>query len=197
VPDLPRNRLPHERTLATSPFPGDDGTPHRTVRDALARFSTTREPDDYLRAIAALCGDRLMVPVVATATSLAATSGVLVSDKTPDGLASDKTPDGLVSDKEAEMAVVLLQRPDGGRALLGFTGVDALQAWDARARPVPVTLDKVAGTAAAEGAVAVLVDAAGPYPLVVEGEVMAALAQGHRLVELADGFGWVMTAPAE
>lgn len=129
-----------------------------------------------------------MVPVVATATSLAATSG---------GLVSDQTTGGLVSDKEAEMAVVLLQRRDGGKALLGFTGVDALQAWDARARPVPVTLDKVAGTAAAEGAVAVLVDAAGPYPLVVEGEVMAALAQGHRLVELADGFGWVMTAPAE
>jgi hypothetical protein len=149
------------------------------VRDALARFATTREPDDYLRAVAALCGDRLMVPVVATATSIGTTHG------------------GLASDKEAEMAVVMLQRPDGSRALLGFTGVDSLQAWDARARPVPVTLDKVAETAAAEGAVAVLVDAAGPYPLVVEGEVMAALAQGHRLVELEDGFGWAVTAAAE
>jgi hypothetical protein len=43
----------------------------------------------------------------------------------------------------------------------------------------------------------VLVDAAGPYPLVVEGEVLAALARGHRLVELEDGFGWAMTEPTE
>ena len=62
--------------------------------------------------------------------------------------------------------------------MLGFTGLDSLQAWDARARPVPVTVDKVAETAAAEGAVAVLVDVAGPHPLVLEGEVLDALAAG-------------------
>ena len=49
------------------------------------------------------------------------------------------------------MAVVMMQRADGGKALLGFTGLDALQAWDARARPVPVTLDKVAETAVGRG----------------------------------------------
>jgi hypothetical protein len=118
-----------------------------------------------------------LVPVVATATTLGTTTG------------------GLSSDKEAEMAVVMMQRADGGKALLGFTGLDALQSWDARARPVPVTLDKVAETAAAEDAVAVLVDVAGPHPLVLEGEVLAALAQGHRLVDLGDGFGWAMATP--
>ena len=92
------------------------------------------------------------------------------------------------------MAVVMLQRTDGGKAMLGFTGLDALQAWDARARPVPVTVDKVAETAAAEGAVAVLVDVAGPHPLVLDGEVLDALARGHRLVDLGDGFGWAMPA---
>lgn len=142
----------------------------------MARFATTSGSDDYLRAIAALGGDRLLVPVVATATRLGATTG------------------GLASDKEAEMAVVMLERADGGRALLGFTGLDSMRAWDPRARPVPVTIDKVAQTAAAEGAVAVLVDAAGPHPLVLEGEVLDALARGQRLVELGDGFGWAIAA---
>lgn len=167
---------PHERALAPSPFPGDDGAPRADVREALGRFAATSEPTDYLRAVAALCGDRLLVPVVATATQVGTTVG------------------GLASDKEAEMAVVLLQRADGGKAMLGFTGLDALQAWDSRARPVPVTVDKVAETATAEGAVAVLVDVAGPHPLVLEGEVLDALARGHRLVDLADGFGWAMPA---
>lgn len=175
----PNGHAPHERTLSPSAFPGDDGAAHSGVRDALARFAATRSPDDYLRAVAHLCGDRLLVPVVATATSLGVTTG------------------GLASDKEAEMAVVMMQRPDGGKALLGFTGLDALRAWDARARPVPVTLDKVAETALAEDAVAVLVDFAGPAPLVLEGEVLAGLARGHRLVDLGDGFGWALPGATE
>lgn len=175
-PTTPNGHAPHERALAPSPFPGDDGAPQAAVREALGRFAATYEPADYLRAVAALCGDRLLVPVVATVTQVGHTVG------------------GLSSDKEAEMAVVLLQRADGGKAMLGFTGLDALQAWDARARPVPVTVDKVAETATAEGAVAVLVDVAGPHPLVLEGEVLDALARGHRLVDLADGFGWAMPA---
>ena len=168
----------HERTLAPSPFPGDDGVARPEVRAALARFAGSHAPDDYLRAVVVLCGDRLLVPVVATATRLGTTAG------------------GLTSDKEAEMAVVMMQRADGGKALLGFTGLDALQSWDSRARPVPVTLDKVAETAEAENAVAVLVDVAGPHPLVIEGEVLAGLAQGHRLVDLGDGFGWARAATA-
>ena len=166
----------HERTLAPSPFPGDDGAAPEQVRTALARFATSRTPDDYLRAVAVLCGNRVLVPVVATATRLGTTTG------------------GLTSDKEAEMAVVMMQRADGGKALLGFTGLDALHTWDPQARPVPVTLDKVAETALAERAMAVLIDVAGPHPLVIEGEVLAALAQGHRLVDLGDGFGWAMSA---
>lgn len=148
------------------------------MRAALARFADTGESADYLRAVAELCGDRLLIPVVSTATSVAVTGA------------------GLAADKEAEMAVAMLRRPDGGRALLGFTGLDSLRRWDPNARPAPATLDQVAGTAAAESAVAVLVDVAGPHPLVVEGEVLAELAAGHRLVELDEGFGWAMPAVA-
>jgi hypothetical protein len=167
-----------ERTLAPSPFPGDDGSASPSTRERLARAAAGPEPTDYLRAVAALCTDRLLVPIVATATRLGTTTG------------------GLASDKEAEMAVVMLRTPDGRQALLAFTGLDALQAWQSAARPVPVTLDRAAKTALAEGASAVLVDCAGPAALVIEGEVLASLAAGHRLVETVDGeFGWAMAAP--
>jgi hypothetical protein len=165
----------HERLLAPSPFPGDDGLATPGTRRALAAAVGAADPADYLRAVAALCEDRLLVPVVATATRVGQTVG------------------GLTSDKEAEMSVVMLQAADGRRALLAFTGLDSLQAWQADARPVPVTLDKAAQTARAEGVAALLVDFAGPHPLVLDGEVLASLAAGHRLVETGPAaFGWVV-----
>jgi SseB protein N-terminal domain len=120
----------------------------------------------------------MLIPVVATVTRLGQTTG------------------GLASDKEAEMAVVLLQAHNGRRAMLGFTGLDSLQAWQAKnARPVPVTLDIAAKTARAEGAVALVIDIAGPGALVIEGEVLDKLAAGHRLLETEpDVFGWAIPA---
>ncbi|WP_375422753.1 SseB family protein [uncultured Friedmanniella sp.] len=163
------------RLLAPSPFPGDDGLARPATRRALAAAVAVADPSAYLRAVAALCEDRLLVPVVATAT------------RTGTGAA------GLMSDKEAEMSVVMLQAGDGRRALLAFTGLDALQAWQADARPVPVTLDRAAQTARAEDVSTLLVDFAGPHPLVIDGEVLQALAAGHRLVETEpDQFGWVV-----
>jgi SseB protein N-terminal domain len=168
----------HERNLAPSPFPGDDGSASPDTRAALARAAREAAPAAYLSAVAALCTDRLLVPVVATATRLGGTTG------------------GLASDKEAEMAVVMLRTADGRQGMLAFTGLDSLQSWEASARPVPITLDRLAATAQTEDATAVLIDFAGPAPLVLEGEVLASLAAGHRLVETADGgFGWAIPAP--
>src|SRR4029450_894970 len=92
----------------------------------------------------------------------------------------------------AAWSVVTLQAQDGRRALLAFTGLDALRGWRADARPVPVTVDQAAQTARNEDLAAVLIDVSGPHALVIEGEVLQELAAGHRLVELSDGeFGWV------
>lgn len=166
--------MDHERQLAPSPFPGDEGLADPATRRALAT-AMSGDPTAYLRAVAALCTERLLVPVVATATRLGQTVG------------------GLASDKEAEMSVVMLQAGDGRRALLAFTGLDALQAWQSDARPVAVTLDKAALTAQADGVGTLLVDFAGPHPLVVDGEVLASLAAGRRLVETEpDVFGWLV-----
>jgi hypothetical protein len=164
-----------DRQLAPSPFPGDAGLADPATRRALAAALDGGDPTAYLRAVVALCTDRLLVPVVATATR------------------SGQTVGGLATDKEAEMSVVMLQAADGRRALLGFTGLDALHAWQADARPVAVTLDRAAQTAQAEGVTALLVDFAGPHPLVLDGEVLDALAAGRRLVETAPGeFGWLV-----
>ncbi|MGD7787316.1 SseB family protein [Propionibacteriaceae bacterium Y1700] len=181
--------MDHQRTLSPSPFPGDDGLADPAVRRDLAG-AMTGDVQDYLRAVASLCRARLMVPVVATATSTAAAqqhAGV-------DAL--------LTVDKEADMAVVMLQAADGRKALLGFTGLDSLTTWQADARPVPVTLDLAARSAVAEQATALIIDMQGPHPLVIDGEVLEHLAAGHRLVELppepeleGGGFGWVVQEP--
>ncbi len=171
----------HLRTLADSPFPGDDGLADPAVRRALAAVGS--RPSAYLDAVAALCSARLLVPVVATATKTATVPG---------------TDGRLVSDKEAEMAVVLLRAPDGRQALLGFTGLDSLATWDRAARPVPVTIDLAARAAVDDGAAALLIDVAGPHPLAVDGDVLTQLSLGHRLVRLDDGgYGWMIPAPAE
>jgi hypothetical protein len=168
----------HQRRLAASEFPGDTGEASAVTRGLIAAAAAEATPRAYLRAVAALCGDRLLVPVVATTTRLG------------------ETVDGLASDKEAEMSLVILQVRDGRRALLAFTGLDALQSWQPDARPVPLTLDVAAQAAASEELTVVLIDVAGPQPLVVEGEVLGELAAGHRLVELPDDqFGWIVPAP--
>jgi type III secretion system (T3SS) SseB-like protein len=167
----------HQRRLADSPFPGDTGEASENTRRLIATAVAEVTPTAYLRAVAALCGDRLLVPVVATTTRLGESVG------------------GLTSDKEAEMSLVILQVRDGRRALLAFTGLDALQAWQPDARPVPVTIDIAAQAARSEELTVVLIDVAGPHPFVIEGEVLADLAAGHRLVELPDGqFGWMLPA---
>ena len=151
-------------------FADDRGEPDPELRAALASaYSGGSEP--YLRAVAALCTGRLLLPIVASGD---------------DGGA------GPDPDRRAEMAAVLLRAANGATSVVIFTGTDALSAWNPDARPVPCTLDDVAATAIETGASAVLIDLEGPHPLVVEHALIAELAQGHRLVELSDGeFGWM------
>ena len=165
--------MPHDRTLADSPFPGDDGQASPSVRERLHAASDGAQ-DSYLRAVAALGTARLLVPVVAEVTRSATADG------------------GLRVDKEADMSVVLWETSDGRRCGMAFTGLDSLAAWHAEARPVPVTLDVLAQAAIDDRADAVIVDAAGPAALVIERVLLDAFAGGQRLVELEDGgFGWL------
>lgn len=159
------------RTLGgfSADFADDDGSADPSVREALER-AASGDQADYLDAIVTLCASRLLVPLVAG------------GDET---MEPDPT-------REGHMSTALLQRPDGARAAVVFTGTDAMSTWYEKARPVPATLDVVCRTAQAEGAATVLVDLDGPAPLVIEEAILSEIAQGHRLVRLEDGFGWMM-----
>ena len=154
-------------------YAGDTGEPDTAVRRALGRAAVAQDPTDYLRAVAALCETRLLLPIVAT------------GDGGP-----DRDPD-----RRAEMAAVLLTSAGGATGVLAFTGLDSISAWDPGARPVPCTLDELAATAVETGSATVVVDIAGPSPLVIGRDLVAELAQERRLVELADGgWGWMFRA---
>ena len=65
---------------------------------------------------------------------------------------------------DAEMAVPALVNEAGKRALPVFSSYDALRAWRADARPVPMSGARVMAGARAEGYDGVVLDIAGPHP---------------------------------
>ena len=147
---------------------GDRGDPDPVLRTLLA---TAGDHDGYLRAVAGLCAARFLLPVVAL---------------------GDDGGGGPDPDRHAELQAAMLAAPDGGSALVAFTGLDALRAWRPDARPVPCRLDELAASAVDQDCVALLVDLAGPSPLVLERDLLDQLARGRRLVALDDGgWGWL------
>lgn len=123
---------------------------------------------DDARVLAVLGDVRLFVPVIA-----------LLGD----------SPAG--TDKNAEMAAVLMTGRDGRRALLAFSSVAAMKAWDGDARPVPVWGRQAARAALDEGASAILLDLANPAFSVIETADVEHVAAGHRLVTTEAGPAWV------
>lgn len=93
------------------------------------------------------------------------------------------------------MAAVSIQRPDGRRGMLAFTGVEPLRRWDPAARPLPVTAREAAETALGDGADALLVDLAGPVRLVLEGEDLAGVAGGWTLGRVGERSVWIRPTP--
>ena len=165
------------RQIPDPGFADDDGAVDAEVSAALTAYDAA--PGDRDRALAAtvaLQDSRVLVPVVAVL-------GEVEHDER-----------GLAHDKSSDMAAVLMTGRDGRTALLAFTGSGPLRTWDPDARPVPVTLADAAAAAVQDDA-ALLVDVAGPVLFAIEGEDLARLAAGERLLRLADGgWGWAGTA---
>lgn len=91
---------------------------------------------DEAGVLAVLPDVRVFVPIVA-----------VLGERATDG-----------SDKSADMAAVFMTGADGRRALLTFSSVAALVAWNETARPVPVWGRDAAQAAIDEGASALLLD---------------------------------------
>ena len=133
---------------------GDAGGADPAVAAALAAYAAgTATEHAVLTAVAA---SRLLVPVVA-----------VLAEANVDG-----------TEKETEMALPTLIGNDGRKAVIAFTGTDSIKRWRADARPVPVPAQNLWPAVAAEQADAVVVDVAGPVPLVIEGARLRALANG-------------------
>jgi hypothetical protein len=64
---------------------------------------------------------------------------------------------------EGEMALALLESAGGERALPAFTGLEAMKAWNAEARPVPRPAREVIAYAHAESLAAVVIDPGAPH----------------------------------
>lgn len=147
-------------TVPTPPFADDDGSVSSELTAALAQLAAGEVGGEVV--LAALAAARLLVPVVA------------VLDEAEVG------PDGMRREKQSSMATVLVESPTGGRALLAFSGTQALTRWRADARPVPLVAPLAARAAVDEGADTLLVDVAGPTPFAVTGDELLMVAAVSR-----------------
>lgn len=174
-PKPERQPRPDAKRLQGSAYVDDDGSADPALATALEGYDAGRT--SYPEVLGALAGARLLVPVVAMLGEV------------------ETGPDGLARDKSSDMAAVLLTGADGRLALLAFTDLASLAAWDPQARPVPVAARLAAATAVQEGAHALVVDVAGPHRFVLAGEDLHRLAAGWRPVRLEDGeWGWLGAA---
>ncbi|MBD8606201.1 SseB family protein [Aeromicrobium sp. CFBP 8757] len=140
--------------------------------DGTADAALQRALGDDVAVLQALPDARVFVPIVP-----------LLGETPADG------------DKNADMAAVLMTGADGRQALLAFSSVATMAAWDPTARPVPVLGKDAALAAIDEKASAILLDLGTPSFTVVEDDDVRHLAAGHRLVLSEVGAAWISDAP--
>ncbi|MER7584214.1 SseB family protein [Kitasatospora sp. NPDC097691] len=143
-------------------FGDDDGTADPALVEALARWSQDRAAEPEV--LAALTPTRLMVPIVAIL-------GEVEVDE-----------HGHKHEKTSDMAVPVLEAPDGRRALPAFTSLESLARWRADARPAPTAAPQAAMVAFSERADTLLIDPAGPVAFQLSGARLRALAENRPFV---------------
>ena len=154
------------RTLSGTGFDHDQGTADPDLVAALD------DPDDEERLVAAVAAARLLVPVVALPGEVDESSG-------------------LAADVSSDMASVTLTAPDGTTALPAFSSTAALAAWDASARPVPVTAQRAALAAVQEGCQVVVLDPPAPGTSPKPGERPAYVLRPSMVWALAMARPWL------
>jgi hypothetical protein len=162
---------------------GDAGAADPAVTAVLAAYAAGQATEHA--ALTAIAAARLLVPVVAVpvepggAPEKEALEKEAPQKEAPQKEAPQKeAPQKEAAEKETEMALPTLIGNDGRKAVIAFTGTETIRRWRADARPVPVPAARLWPAVAAEQAAAVVIDVAGPVPLVIEGARLAALADG-------------------
>lgn len=142
-------------------FADDDGTADPRLARALAAWAGGAGPEAEAELLTALAPSRLMVPIVALLGEV------------------EVGADGLRHEKTSDMAVPVVETPDGRRALPAFTSLETLARWRADARPAPVAAPQAAMVAYGERADTLLVDPAGPVAYRLSGARLRALAENR------------------
>ncbi|HEY2316612.1 MAG TPA: SseB family protein [Streptosporangiaceae bacterium] len=179
-------------TAGDERFRDDHGAADPAVAAALAAYAAGTGGEHAV--LEALADSRLLVPVVAVrADDLAGAGEIAAAERTaghgprtvpvpgtapvPRESPVPRTAAAAGGEKATEMAMPEVVGRDGRRALPAFTCLEAVQLWRPGARPVPVPAAGV-WQSAAQQSCAVVIDIAGPVPVVVEGARLEALAAG-------------------
>jgi hypothetical protein len=175
-------------------FGGDEGAADPALVAALAGYAArpaepvgpSASPPDSAAALTAAAAQAALVEsvqVVLDALPAARLLAPVVAVSGPDGDARPverpRQPGGHAGEKTTDMALPTLLAADGRRALPVFTSLESLARWRPSARPVPVTTQRAALAALAEGADLLLIDPAGPVSFQVLGAPLRALAEGR------------------
>ncbi|MFK3836655.1 SseB family protein [Microbacterium sp. NPDC087868] len=99
----------------------------------------------------------------------------LVAEKGEEGVA----PSGLAVDKTQELSIVTVAAPDGRRVQPVFSSVEAMQGWDASARPIPVEAVRAALAASADDTDLIVLDPTSETEFVIRRPAVWAIAQEH------------------
>jgi hypothetical protein len=117
--------------------------------------------------VRALAGVRVLVPVVARAEGPAR------------GGSGEHAQAG---DSHGSAGIVAIRTPDGRTALPVFSSVATMSAWRGDARPVPAEASRAALSAVEEGWEVMVLDPAGPAPVLIPRPAVWALAQQEEWV---------------
>ncbi|MDA7799205.1 SseB family protein [Aquiluna sp.] len=151
------------RSFQQNPWAKDDGKTPEVITKSLEA-----SPFSKTAFIESLRGQRLLVPLLAEVGEV--------------GIG----PHGQLVDKSAELAIVAVATPDGRTAIPAFTCVEAMSKWNATARPVPVSIEKLCLAAVSEGHDRVVVNP-GTDSRAIRRNQLAALAQSKVLPDLVSG----------
>lgn len=189
-----------ELTAGNERFRDDHGETDPAVAAALDAYAAGTGGEHAV--LTALADSRLLVPVVAVLANEPAPPAMGEGGSrggTTGGKTADSPRQPLQGEKASEMTMPAIVGRDGRRAIPAFTSAAAVRRWQPSARPVPVPAAGVWQSAVHESW-AVVIDIAGPVPLVVDGARLAALAAGTqvpRMHEDPDVWQEVAAAAAE
>ena len=149
------------RSFQPNPHAGDSG---ETPPDVAAAITAFREGAGSFADLAnTLAGSRALIPLVTHAG---------------DEFDADNP---VMEDKIQELAVVTLAGPNGEQVYPAFTSADAMRAWKADARPIPIDFRRIAFAAAGEGVDRIVVNP-GTDQIVLRRPTVWAIAQGESVV---------------